>query len=488
MHIKWLRYGAGDARKATAYVLAKLDHQGIERAGVKVLRGNTEQVAQMANSLAFSRCYSSGVIAWAKEDAPTPAQIQQALDGFAQVAFSGMEDRVVWTAVQHTEADGSVHVHVLVARVDLETGKAFNPAPPGWEKSYDPLRDTLNYENGWARPDDPARARLVQPGHQALIDAAALRKGLTTPTAAKEQITDWLVQRVEAGLVNDRAGVRASLAELGEITREGADYLSVKPAGFDKAIRLKGPIYGEKFSGAGLAAGREDGQRPGADRGADERAATAARRDLAAAIERRREYNKGRYRTAASGADRQPERLAQAERAASSDAGSGNESPAAGAGSRNDEADEAPAVADALADLGGARYLPADLRADLGLLEAGQPDDEHWQLRGDEGRRLDNMQHRDTAAAAEPALSPFILDTLRGGYDRIRTAVSDRIRTIVDRIRGAFERARQRDQQLVTACIGFVAASHGLEQTARAAEQRSNECRQEAEGGLLICT
>ena len=132
MHIKWLKHGAGDARKATGYVLAERDHQGIERADVAVLRGDPEQVATVANSLDFARRYSSGVIAWAKEDAPTPEQIQQTLDEFERVTFAGLgADRVAWTAVQHTEADGSIHVHVLVARVDLATGKAFNPAPPG---------------------------------------------------------------------------------------------------------------------------------------------------------------------------------------------------------------------------------------------------------------------------------------------------------------------------------------------------------------------
>jgi len=33
---------------------------------------------------------------------------------------------------------------------------------------------------------------------------------------------------------------RRKSAELGEITREGKDYVSVKPEGFEKAIRLKG--------------------------------------------------------------------------------------------------------------------------------------------------------------------------------------------------------------------------------------------------------
>ena len=40
-------------------------------------------------------------------------------------------DRYAWTAVEHRERAGGVHVHVLAARCDLETGKRLNIAPPG---------------------------------------------------------------------------------------------------------------------------------------------------------------------------------------------------------------------------------------------------------------------------------------------------------------------------------------------------------------------
>lgn len=237
------------------------------------------------------------MIAWAKDDDPTPEQINQVLNDFERVMSAGLGDRVAWTAVQHTEDDGSKHVHVLVARVDLATGKAFNPAPPGWERSYDPLRDALNFENGWARPDDPARARLVHPGHEALADAAAIRAGLTA-TGAKEQITAWLTERIKAGSVADRAGIVASLAEIGEVTRQGKDYVSVKPQGFDKAVRLKGEIYEQSFQRSQLGSDieTEAGRGPAADRGIDQERARNARSELEEAISRRAEWNAGRYR------------------------------------------------------------------------------------------------------------------------------------------------------------------------------------------------
>ena len=51
----------------------------------------------------------------------------------------------------HSELGGGAHLHVLTARCDLETGRSLNIAPPGWKKTFDPLRDAFNAEHGWSR-------------------------------------------------------------------------------------------------------------------------------------------------------------------------------------------------------------------------------------------------------------------------------------------------------------------------------------------------
>lgn len=298
MHIKWLPHGTGDAKRAVAYVLADRDHLGRMRERVRVLRGNPEVVAQVANSLAFKHRYSSGVIAWSPDDAPTGEQVAEVLDQLEELMFAGLDpDCRCWTAVEHIEDDGSIHLHVLVARVDLRTSRSFNPAPPGWQQSFDALRDSFNWRYGWARPDDPTRARLVQPGHQAFLDAHALKQGLAKSATAKEKITEWLMQMVRDGAVTDRAGVRQALAKIGEITREGKDYISVKPPGYDKALRLKGALYAAHFDGASLVA-RADGEPSSEHRAIDPEAAAVARAELDRAIARRAAYNRERYHVA----------------------------------------------------------------------------------------------------------------------------------------------------------------------------------------------
>ena len=234
MHIKFLARGTGSARAAADYLLGERDASGQPRAGVEVLRGGPHQVAAVADALEFEHRYTSGVIAWAPDDAPTDAQIGAVLDDFEQTAWAGLEpDRHAWAAVVHRERGGGAHVHVLAAWCDLETGRSLNIAPPGWEKTFGPLRDAFNADHGWSRPDDPARARVQQPGRRAHVDAARLRAGLGVEPEPRDLIRDYLLQRVEHGTVRNRTDVFAALREAGlEVPREGGIFIWILlPAG-----------------------------------------------------------------------------------------------------------------------------------------------------------------------------------------------------------------------------------------------------------------
>ena len=151
----------GSSGGATAdYLEDDKDHKGRARAGVEVLRGDPKLVGAIADSLDFKHRHTCAVIAWAPEDKPTGEEINGVLDDFERLAWAGLEpDRYAWSAVRHDEADDGVHVHILAARVDLETGKSLNIAPPGWHRDFYPWRDYHNLKHDWARPDDPDRAR-----------------------------------------------------------------------------------------------------------------------------------------------------------------------------------------------------------------------------------------------------------------------------------------------------------------------------------------
>ena len=118
--------------------------------------------------------------------------------------------------------------------------------------------------------DDPARARVQQPGHRAYLEAAELRAGIAREADPRDVIEAYLVQRVERGMAEDRAGVVAALKEAGfAVPREGKHYVTVLDPERGDRWRLKGALYEHDFQRERLErpapapdGGRGTGRRP----------------------------------------------------------------------------------------------------------------------------------------------------------------------------------------------------------------------------------
>ena len=81
-----------------------------------------------------------------------------------------------------------------------------------------------------------------------MIDAANLRAGLAVEADPRELIRDYLVQRVEHGVVHSRADVVAALKEAGlDVPRQGKDYVTAHDPETGKRWRLKGALYEHDF-------------------------------------------------------------------------------------------------------------------------------------------------------------------------------------------------------------------------------------------------
>ena len=175
VHIKFLDHGKGSAAHASAYVLDQFDHQGNLRAGVHVLRGDATTFNAICNASPHLWKYTSGVVAWSKDDDPTDEQILEVLNDFEKHAFAGLDQSQYHLfAVLHTDDDGSKHIHVLTPRLDIQSGKSLNIAPPGHEKHFDALRDYFNTKYEWSRPDDITWTQTTQePNHVAKLNAQA---------------------------------------------------------------------------------------------------------------------------------------------------------------------------------------------------------------------------------------------------------------------------------------------------------------------------
>lgn len=133
------------------------------------------------------------------------------MDDFEAVAFAGLEEdqrAILW--VRHSHA-GHHELHFVIPRLELSSGWAFNPCPPGWQKDFDVFRNLHNVWEGWARPDDPQRARLCTPDHADLHAVRLLRWGRKPGRNQREEnrqaVHDYVLTLLEQGKIRTREDI-----------------------------------------------------------------------------------------------------------------------------------------------------------------------------------------------------------------------------------------------------------------------------------------
>ncbi|RCL02089.1 MAG: hypothetical protein JSC188_000448 [Candidatus Tokpelaia sp. JSC188] len=290
MLIKFFDHGKGPGDGPVFYAI-RSDLEARVSAVPEVLRGDAQRTIDLINSIDRTWRYTSGVISFALSDAPTETQQDQVMDEFERTAFAGLDaDQydILWVRHQHTQG-GRVELHFVTPRMELITGKALNIAPPGWKYLYDPLREALNAEHGWADPSDPKRARELQRGK---IEAVERVLG-------RDAIHAYLSARIASGAVYDRKSLVLSLEEAGFlINRQGKNYVTaLDPESGDK-FRLKGMIYDEGWTREkhlDRALERQDGRGSERDRGINLERAAASRTELSRCIEKRIRHHQKRY-------------------------------------------------------------------------------------------------------------------------------------------------------------------------------------------------
>jgi len=298
MMITWLSAGRNNPKKATAYCGGDVDGKGVARDEVTVLRGTPQIFELAASGLPFRETYKSGVLAWALSDNPTSEEIDSVVDDFLSLCFGGTNPNDFASVVYLHRSESKIDVHVLVANVHAPTGKHFNCAPPGWQKDFDPLRDMWNWRKGWARPDDPRRARDHQPGHSLVISAARVKAGLHVEPDVKALLAGYVESGIRAGEIKCQNDVVSALSKVGVINRVGENYISIVPEGHTKPIRLKGKHFSATFDGAMPAPSFESGAAQSSDRTLDIDAdkESQAKSRYQESIARRATYNLHRFR------------------------------------------------------------------------------------------------------------------------------------------------------------------------------------------------
>jgi 5S rRNA maturation endonuclease (ribonuclease M5) len=248
MLVKFFARGVGKGSGPVQYI-TRLDSPNtgkLREPAPEIIRGNPELTQQLIDGLDFQYKYNSGVLSFATEDAPTEPEQQAIIDSFEEYAFAGINPdsyNTLWVRHTHTGSD-RVELHFVTPKVELDTGKSLNIAPPGWHGYFKPWQTYWNIKEDWARPDDLSRKRVYEPGYQALIDAEKQRAGISASPDPKKQLTEYITKRIEAELVTNRDDIVTFFTELGlEIPRQGKNYITVVDPETNNRYRLKGGIY-----------------------------------------------------------------------------------------------------------------------------------------------------------------------------------------------------------------------------------------------------
>ena len=267
----------------------------------QVIEGNPDRLRTLIDATPYQWTYRAGVIAFTHEDAPTPDQQRDVISAFEDLAFAGLEPDqrdILW--VQHRHED-RVELHFVTPRMELISGRSLNIAPPGYQKPFDALRDVLNKQHGWNDPQAPERAREVK----SLVEA--VHRG-----EAREQIHDWVIDRIEDGSIQDRPTMIEALENEGfDIPRQGKAYITVRDPKSDERWRLKGEIFHEGWTRQNTVERALERSSDQSSEGATERADQSPSRSgsrldaldlgklqerLRGFIEKREAYNRERYR------------------------------------------------------------------------------------------------------------------------------------------------------------------------------------------------
>ena len=206
---------------------------------------------------------------------------------------------VLW--VEHSDKNGRLELNFLIPKIDLVTGKSFNPYFDKYDQSrIDTFKRIINDEYDLSSPDDPAREQTI----------SASKKNIGRYQNL-EELDKKLHELVREGYIKNRDHIIELLMQSGiEVTRSTKKSITVMLPNQKTKNRLKGGIYDANFTGAqGLGElGQSSSRRIQEFHGRDTREECERnRRKLEELVKKRDRFNKQKFRASLSRDNIEPE-------------------------------------------------------------------------------------------------------------------------------------------------------------------------------------
>ena len=237
MIVKFLPTRDGGGLGSVNYLLNERQEQGTAR----VLKGNEAQTRAIISQIRYKQKTTFGVLSFAEKASDISNETKQEIikDFERHLLGDYMKDRVNILWVEHSDKDGRLELNFLIPKIDLVSGKSFNPYYDKRDRTNINLwKRTINDEYNFISPDDP-KNQYNQNRHKATIEQH------NTIIELDNQLKDLVSQ----GLIINRTHLIELLSSSGyEVTRQPKSGISIKIPNQKKPFRLKGGIYSAEFT------------------------------------------------------------------------------------------------------------------------------------------------------------------------------------------------------------------------------------------------
>ena len=243
------RHGKNPVTKAISYLKSDLDHKGKER-NVKPrdFAGSALDCEIAADCIDRKHKYISGTLSFRSDEKPTDNELREVIKKFRSTFLPGLEHGVNFVDFWNIHEDkGHLELNYTIPMIELTTGKALNPFPPG-KATYefkDAFDSYINHQLGYDQVvRNPLKASESKFEKKVLPHAdSELADQIRAVKPDKDNISANVGYQILQGKITNRQQLCDYLENFGEITRVNDKFISLKINGSQKAFRLKGPVY-----------------------------------------------------------------------------------------------------------------------------------------------------------------------------------------------------------------------------------------------------
>ncbi|OOP85772.1 molybdopterin-guanine dinucleotide biosynthesis protein MobA [Helicobacter pylori] len=230
--------GGSDGDGSVNYLL----NERVEQGTAKVLKGDANLTKSLLLSLTQKHKACVGCLSFEESNIDESLKYEL-MESFENALLTQeMQNRynILW--VEHTDK-GRLELNFVIPKIDLGKQKAFNPYYHKVDlKRIDTWQNVVNLKYTFTNPKDLEKQQISNYHNTKTPQGKAIFKNY-------KELDNYLYNAVTQGLLNSRAEIIELLqASNYEITRQGKDYISVKLPNQQKAKRLKGIIYDERFA------------------------------------------------------------------------------------------------------------------------------------------------------------------------------------------------------------------------------------------------